>query len=286
MKVISVSSAAAVVWGLWVSASLAQRGQGDPQGVALQPARPKVVSLSGEVLETKTEPCQMTTGRSRLGTHLIMKTSDGKTVNIHLGPADAVEFAAKRLSRGQKVEVEAFRTKKIEKGQYIARSLTLEGRTVELRDKSLRPKWAGTATPSKPPQKKVVVTAAGPSLDAAVDPRFGRCPYFILVGSDAEKFKAIKNANAAGGNAGVKSAKTIAAKGAKILLTGKCGPSASRALSAEGIQVVAGCSGTVRDVIRQYNEGKLKPAAPEAAPRTGAGRRSSGTGGRGRRGGL
>jgi len=212
-----------------------------------------------------------------------MKTSDAKTLNIHLGPADAVKSVAKELLAGTEVKVEAFRTKKMEKDQYIARSLTIGDRTMELRDKSLRPAWAGAKVLEERP-RKIAVTAVEPSLDAAVDPRFGRCPHFVIVDAEKGTFEAVKNTNAtAGGRAGAQSAKTIASKGAKVLLTGKCGPSAFRALSAAGIKVVSGCSGTVRDVIKQYKEGKLKPASdPNASPRAGAGRGSSSTRGRGR----
>jgi len=76
-----------------------------------------------------------------------METSKGKTLNIHLGPVAAIEFVAKDLSQGQKVKVEAFRTKKMKKGQYVARSLTFGSQTVELRDETLRPVWAGRGGP-------------------------------------------------------------------------------------------------------------------------------------------
>lgn len=147
MRVISLSVAAVVfVLGL-LSVASAQRGVGDTQGVAQQPTKPKVVSLSGKVLEVKTESCQTTTGRSPLGTHLIMETSKGKKLNIHLGPVNAVGSVAKELSEGQKVKVKAFRTKKMKKGQYVARKLTFGSRTVELRDETLRPAWAGRGGP-------------------------------------------------------------------------------------------------------------------------------------------
>lgn len=272
--------------GVLLSSAFAQRGVGDPDGVARQPAKPKVISLSGRVLEVKTESCQMTTGRSQLGTHLMMEASDGKTLNIHLGPADAVKSLAEELARGTDVKVEAFRTEKTEKGQYIARSLTIGDRTTELRDQVLRPIWAGQGV-IKTRAGKIAVTAAESSLDAAVDPRFGRCPYFILVDSKGESFEALKNTNADSGNAaGVQSAQVIAAKGVKVLLTGKCGPKATDALSAVGIQVIQGCSGTARDVIAQYKAGKLQPSGePNTAPRSGAGRgtgRGRGQGGRNR----
>jgi hypothetical protein len=142
MKTTSVV-AAMLVSALSVSAASAQKGVGDTEGIARQPTRPKVVSLSGKVVKMETAPCEMTTGPSVLGTHLMMKTSKGKKLNIHLGPAAAVEFVTRQLSPGEDVRVDAFRTKKMEKGQYVARTLTIDSRTVELRDETLRPAWAG-----------------------------------------------------------------------------------------------------------------------------------------------
>lgn len=125
-------------------------------------------------------------------------------------------------------------------------------------------RWAAPPQrgPAVPKERfgKIAVTAVAPSLDAAVDPQFGRCPYFLLVDAEGETFEALKNTNAGGGNAGVQAAEMIAAKGVKVLLTGKCGPSASEALAAAGIQVVLGCSGSVRAVVRQFKAGQLQPA--------------------------
>jgi len=139
-------AAVAVVIGL-SSAASAQRGAGDAQGVARQATKPKVVSLSGKVLEVETAPCEATTGRSLLGTHFVMKTSDKKKVNIHLGPAGAVDFVTKKLSEGQKVQVAAFRTEKMNEAHYVAQTLALDSQTVELRDENLRPAWAGRGGP-------------------------------------------------------------------------------------------------------------------------------------------
>jgi predicted Fe-Mo cluster-binding NifX family protein len=278
MKTISLPVAAALfACGLLASAAWAQSGVGDPQGVARRPAKPKVISLSGKVLEAKTEPCENTSGRSPLGVHFVMKASDEKTVNIHLGPAAAVKSVVNELSRGREVKVEAFRTKKLEKRHYIARSVKIGDRTWELRDRNLRPTWAGAGV-LKERLKRIAVTAAEPSLDAEVDPRFGRCAYFVIMDAERGTLETLKNTNAAaaGGGVGVESAQMIASKKAEVLLTGKCGPSALEALSSKGIHVVTGCSGTVRDAVRRYKEGMLEPPGdPKAAPRAGPGARSS-----------
>jgi len=131
----------------------------------------------------------------------------------------------------------------------------------------------GWAAPSQPEPAlaqerpgKIAVTAVAASMDAAVDPRFGRCSYILLVDAERETFEALKNPATAGGSAGVEAAQMIAAKGAKVLLTGECGPKAAGSLAAAGIQVVPGCSGSVRAVIQQFKAGKLQPAGKPAAP--------------------
>ena len=51
---------------------------------------------------------------------------------------------------------------------------------------------------------KICVTSQGDNLDAQVDPRFGRCPYFIIVDTDTSEFEAIQNPNVNGmGGVGV-----------------------------------------------------------------------------------
>ena len=108
---------------------------------------------------------------------------------------------------------------------------------------------------------KIAITATQPSLDAAVDPRFGRCPYFLIVETDDLAWEAVENPNAMlGSGAGIQSAQSMAAKGVRFVLTGNCGPNAYETLSAAGIQVILRCSGMVRDVVEQFKTGQLNPA--------------------------
>ena len=67
---------------------------------------------------------------------------------------------------------------------------------------------------------KVAVTSEGATLDAAVDPRFGRAKYFILADTDADTFEAVdnvQNLNAASG-AGIQSAETVVNRGAEAVV--------------------------------------------------------------------
>lgn len=101
---------------------------------------------------------------------------------------------------------------------------------------------------------KVAVSATGASIDDQVEARFGRCPYLIVVETDDMSARILENKNAQlGGGAGVRSAELVTETGARVVLTGKCGPNASQALEAAGVQVVTDVSGTVRSAIENYS---------------------------------
>ncbi len=128
---------------------------------------------------------------------------------------------------------------------------------------------------------KIAVSAMGNTIDAQVDPRFGRCSYFVIVDSETLNFEAFPNmASGAMGGAGILAAQTIASKSAKALITGNVGPNAFQTLSAAGIEVVVGASGTVREAIEKYKKGELnKTGAPTVQGHHGMGM----GGGRGQR---
>jgi predicted Fe-Mo cluster-binding NifX family protein len=108
---------------------------------------------------------------------------------------------------------------------------------------------------------KIAITTDNSSLDSKVDPRFGRCPYYLVVETEDLSFEAVENPNVTlGGGAGIQSAQLMAEKGVKHILTGNCGPNAHEVLSAAGIGIIVGCSGSVRDVVEQYKTGRLTSA--------------------------
>ena len=106
---------------------------------------------------------------------------------------------------------------------------------------------------------KIAVTSTGGNLDSQIDPRFGRCQYFIIVNPETMEFEVVQNPNIqAGGGAGIATAQMIAQKGVNTVITGNVGPNAFQTLSAAGIKIIVGASGTVRDVIEKYKKGELK----------------------------
>lgn len=103
------------------------------------------------------------------------------------------------------------------------------------------------------------MTALSGNLEAQIDPRFGRCPYFVIVDSETMEFEAVPNtASGSMSGAGIQAAQTVASKGTEVLITGNVGPNAFQALSAAGIKVVTGAFGNVREVIEKYKSGGLK----------------------------
>ena len=105
---------------------------------------------------------------------------------------------------------------------------------------------------------KIAVSSSGKDLNAQLDPRFGRCRYFLIIETDTMKFEVFDNENAAlGGGAGIQSAQLIAAQGAKALITGHCGPNAMQTLSAAGMQVYVGQAGTIQELLDKFKKGQL-----------------------------
>lgn len=107
---------------------------------------------------------------------------------------------------------------------------------------------------------KVAISSSGKDLDSMIDPRFGRCPYFVIVETDDISFEVFDNESIAlGGGAGIQSSQFLSSKGVKAVITGNCGPNAVQTLSAAGVELYLGNAGTVREALENYKTGKMKP---------------------------
>jgi len=106
---------------------------------------------------------------------------------------------------------------------------------------------------------KVAFTTSGNTLDAPMDPRFGRAEGFIVYDTDSEKFEAVDNRqvlNSAHG-AGIQATEAIVRKGADCIVTGHCGPNAFRALTAANIRIYTTQAATVSEALEAYLAGAL-----------------------------
>ena len=106
---------------------------------------------------------------------------------------------------------------------------------------------------------KIGVSSKGKDLEAQVDPRFGRCRYFLIVNTDSMSSEVISNESVmASGGAGIQAAQTVVKAGVEVVVTGNMGPNAFQTLSAAGIKVVTGADGTINEAITKYKKGELK----------------------------
>jgi predicted Fe-Mo cluster-binding NifX family protein len=131
---------------------------------------------------------------------------------------------------------------------------------------------------------KICVTAGASGLDASMDPRFGRCPFFVIVDLDSMNETSIANSNVmATSGAGIQVAQEVARQGATALITGNIGPNAMQTLSAANIDVYQHQGGgSVRDVVEKFKRGELtKIAGPSVPGHAGMGQGRGRGGGRG-----
>jgi predicted Fe-Mo cluster-binding NifX family protein len=128
---------------------------------------------------------------------------------------------------------------------------------------------------------KIAIASSGRDLDSLIDPRFGRCPYFLIVDSKNDKLEVIENeAGQTFRGAGVSAAQVVVNKGVKAVIAGNFGPNAVSVLNNSGVKIYGGISGiTVGEIVKQYRAGELKETTAVTTP-SGMGR--GGGWGRGR----
>lgn len=106
---------------------------------------------------------------------------------------------------------------------------------------------------------KICVTSQGNTLESEVDPRFGRCAYFIIGDPNTMDFEVFDNSHAgSSGGAGIQSGQLVSEKGIQAVLTGNVGPNAFKTLQAAGIDIFCNVSGKIADAIKRYKNGEFK----------------------------
>ncbi|MHC1729375.1 MAG: NifB/NifX family molybdenum-iron cluster-binding protein [Syntrophobacteraceae bacterium] len=130
---------------------------------------------------------------------------------------------------------------------------------------------------------KIAVSAVQPNLDSEVDPRFGRCAFFILIDSETMEWEGVENRDAMAAAAGISAAKFVADQGARAVITGVVGPQATETLNAAGIEIFTVPGGSVKAAVEAFNTGRLQTGRQSSPPaQAGQGRPGQGQAGQGR----
>jgi predicted Fe-Mo cluster-binding NifX family protein len=109
---------------------------------------------------------------------------------------------------------------------------------------------------------KIVFTAKGTDMDAAIDPRFGRTEYFVIFDEETKSVESYDNRTIEGEahGAGPKTAQKLAEYGAEVLITGNGpGGNAAAVIKTTGTAVYVGAGDmTVKEAYDAYKSGNLK----------------------------
>jgi predicted Fe-Mo cluster-binding NifX family protein len=106
-----------------------------------------------------------------------------------------------------------------------------------------------------------------PSSQNQVDEHFGHCEYFtVFTIDDKNKIQSQETITPPAG-CGCKSniAQTLAQMGVKYMLAGNMGQGAVNVLGNNGIEVLRGCSGNVKDVVVSWLDGGLRDSGVACA---------------------
>ncbi|MGD9497176.1 MAG: NifB/NifX family molybdenum-iron cluster-binding protein, partial [Armatimonadota bacterium] len=114
---------------------------------------------------------------------------------------------------------------------------------------------------------RVAVASSADSLEAQMDPRFGRCAYFVVVDTDNMTFEVLENPGPQmGSGAGVAAAQLVADAGAEAVVAGNFGPNAAQALQAGGIRLFQAAGMSVGQAAQAAAAGQLPEATGPTGP--------------------
>lgn len=105
--------------------------------------------------------------------------------------------------------------------------------------------------------------ANGKDLNADIDQRFGRCPYFVSYDTETKDVAFVSNKQnyQAAQGAGIQSATHVVNMKADVCITTHCGPKAFRVFEVAGVKVIIGVSGKISDTIARFEKGELNYAS-------------------------
>jgi len=106
---------------------------------------------------------------------------------------------------------------------------------------------------------RIAISSDKPDLEARVGSSWGTSKYLMIVDLRTMAVESLPNSGASGqGGGGIQAVVLAISKKVDAVLTGYCSPTAEKYLTANGIEVLTGVSGTVAEVVQQYKKGDLQ----------------------------
>ena len=124
---------------------------------------------------------------------------------------------------------------------------------------------------------KVAITASEPQFEAELEPRFGRCAYFLIVDTETQDWKPMKNPAAeAMGGAGPQAAQFLADNEVEAVISGEFGPNAYTALEAAGVRMYISQVEQINALFKKFLADQLKHVSGPTGPQLHGGNSSRG----------
>lgn len=124
---------------------------------------------------------------------------------------------------------------------------------------------------------KVAITAGEPLFEAELELRFGRCAYFLIVDTETQDWKPMKNpATEAMGGAGPQAAQFLADHEVEAVISGEFGPNAYTSLEAAGILMYSSQVDQISTLFKKFLADQLKHISEPTGPQRHGGHSSRG----------
>ncbi|MEA3464372.1 MAG: NifB/NifX family molybdenum-iron cluster-binding protein [Patescibacteria group bacterium] len=119
---------------------------------------------------------------------------------------------------------------------------------------------------------KIAISSTGKKLESAIDAKFGRCSYFLIIEIDDKKIigvRAIENTAAEQmGGAGITAAEIVANEKVGAVITANLGPRAFSVFRQFGIKIYQG-QGNIKNAIQKFIKGQLTEITNSTGPMRG-----------------
>ncbi|MGF7184293.1 putative Fe-Mo cluster-binding NifX family protein [Desulfitispora alkaliphila] len=117
---------------------------------------------------------------------------------------------------------------------------------------------------------KIAISTEGKSIESIMNPRFGRCSYFLICDTESGTTKALENSGQQSEKgAGIAAAQQVMDEGVDVLITGSLGPNAFELIENSDIRVYKGEELSCGTLLEKLKNGELEKITEAGLPHMG-----------------